>query len=80
MAKLQTYFYAVLLGAAMLTAVYIFLFYTLRYLVLWLRAGGGRVTFLVLLTMVLGIGFFFTVTVVGVTISIVEGMHAILPT
>jgi hypothetical protein len=80
MAKLQTYFYAVLLGATMLLVVYLLMFLALRYLRLWWVMGEGRVTFAVLLSIVLGIGFFFTVSVVGVTISIVEGTHAILPT
>ncbi|MBO0728905.1 MAG: hypothetical protein J2P57_06570 [Acidimicrobiaceae bacterium] len=80
MAKLQTYFYSVLLGAAMLTVAYVFMFYALRYTRRAWQAGEDRVTLLVVLGVVMGIGGFFTIAVVGVTISIVLGTHAILPT
>jgi hypothetical protein len=80
MAKLQTYFYTVILGVAMLTVAYVIIFAAFRYLFMWWRAGEGRVTFFVLLAIFIGVGVFFTAAVIGVTISIVEGTHAILPT
>lgn len=80
MAKLQTYFYAVLLGAAMLTAAYLFVLYALGYLRQAWRSDTDRVTLLVVLGVVVGIAAFFTIAIVGVTISIVIGTHAILPT